>query len=75
MTMNNPPFEDVFPIEHEDFHGFSDVMLVFRSVTLERSRIKLPKCDHLKKNLAEASPALSRADCIGQRRDQHQCHC
>ncbi len=29
MTMENPPFEDVFPIEHG---GFSNVMLVFRGV-------------------------------------------
>ena len=29
MTVENPPFEDVFPIEHRDF---PIVMLVFRGV-------------------------------------------
>ena len=29
MTMENPPFEDVFPIENGDF---SHIMLVFRGV-------------------------------------------
>ena len=29
MTMENPPFEDVFPIENG---GFSNVMLVFQGV-------------------------------------------
>ena len=31
MTMEQPPFEDVFPIEHG---GFSNVMLVFRGVII-----------------------------------------
>ena len=31
MTFKNPPFEDVFPIEHA---GFSNVILVFRGVSL-----------------------------------------
>ena len=31
MTMENPLFEDVFPIEHWDF-PISNVMLVFRGV-------------------------------------------
>ena len=30
MTMENPPFEDVFPIENG---GFSNVMLVFQGVS------------------------------------------
>ena len=32
MTIKHPPFEDVFPIENGDFHGFSNVMLVFMRV-------------------------------------------
>ena len=32
MTMENPPFEGVFPIEHG---VFSDVMLGFRGVTIQ----------------------------------------
>ena len=28
--MENGPFEDVFPIEHGDIHGYSIVMLVYQ---------------------------------------------
>jgi len=32
MAMEHGPFEDVFPLDNGDFHGFSIYMLVYWSV-------------------------------------------
>ncbi len=50
MTMENPPFEDVFPIENWDF---PIVMLVFRGVNCTRHKICTSSFQHCRKNLCD----------------------